>query len=48
MSPAKLQLQKAMIALAKTKGENHILVPIFLGNFHFNSYLLFSLLLVSI
>ena len=32
----------------KKKGENHILVPIFLRDFHFGLYLLFSPFLVPI
>ena len=48
VAPAKQQLQKATIALAETKGKNYIFVPIFLSDFHFGPYSLFSLFLVLI
>ena len=48
VAPAKLQLQKATIALAETKGKNYIFVPIFSSDFYFGPYSLFSLFLVPI
>ena len=48
VAPAKLQLQKAIIALAETKGKNYIFVPILSSDFHFGPYYLFSLFLAPI
>ena len=48
VAPAKLQLQKATIALAETKGKNYVFVLYFSSDFHFGLYSLFSLFLVPI